>query len=286
MRVRVRVIYFDRIRAVCVTRSLHSSCMAAKQGTLSSFWGSLSQPSTSAASGGLESLSESVCSVDRTLPTLDCGSERSSCFADVSETESEDSESICSRNEQNFLPPSKKGKQSKLSYQKGWKLKYLMLPVSACDGKSNDDMICAQCQQQMKAKSSTALQHIARRHPDTLSFSEAKKRQLLQVFEGTIKNQQALMTSALQPTLLVKLAPYKLAFVLAKHKLPFSTCEAFSEFARSADPNSSVFSQMACSRGTITKKTQELHKVILKPLVVQNVNNSPYWSLIVDESCD
>lgn len=40
---------------------------------------------------------------------------------------------------------------------------------------------------------------------------------------------------------------------------------------------------MACSRGT---KTQGLHKVILKPSVVQNVNNSPYWSLIVDESCD
>ena len=94
------------------------------------------------------------------------------------------------------------------------------------------------------------------------------------------------MASVLQPTQLVKLAPYKLAFVLAKHKLPFSTCEAFSEFARSADPSSSVFSQMACSRGTITKKTQELHKVVLKPLVVQNVNNSPYWSLIADESCD
>ena len=42
-------------------------------------------------------------------------------------------------------------------------------------------------------------------------------------------------------------------------------------------------SQMACSRDTITKKTQE---IVLKPLVVQNVNNSPYWSQIVDESCD
>ena len=94
------------------------------------------------------------------------------------------------------------------------------------------------------------------------------------------------MASALKPNELVKLAPYKLAFVLGKHKLPFSTCEAFTEFARSADPSSCVFSQMACSRGTITKKTQELHQVVLKPLVVQNVNNSPYWSLIVDESCD
>ena len=148
-----------------------------------------------------------------------------------------------------------------------------MLPAPSRDRKSNEGMIiCAQCQQHMKAKSSTALRHIARRYPDTLSFSEGKKRRLLHVFEGTIRNQQAVMASALQPNELVN----KLAFVLAKHKLPFSTCEAFSEFARSADPSSSVFSQMACSRGTITKKTQELHQVVLKPLIVQNVNNSPY----------
>lgn len=47
-----------------------------------------------------------------------------------------------------------------------------------------------------------------------------------------------------------------------------------------------VLTQVAGSRGTITNKTQEMHKVVLRPLVVQNVNNSPYWSLICDESCD
>ena len=88
------------------------------------------------------------------------------------------------------------------------------------------------------------------------------------MFEGTIKNQRAVMASALKPNELVKLAPYKLAFVLGKHKLPFSTCETFTEFACSAGPSSCVFSQMACNRGTITKKTQELHQVVLKPLVV------------------
>ena len=124
-----------------------------------------------------------------------------------------------------------------------------MLPVPSCEGKLNDEMICVQCHHQMKAKSSTALRHISRRHPDTLTLSEGKKRRLLHLFEGTIQKQQAVMSSALKPNEVVKLAPYKIAFVLAKHKLPFSTCEAFSEFARSADPSSSVFSQMACSRG-------------------------------------
>ena len=230
--------------------------MAAKQEMLSLLWGrgSQSQTSTSTASGGLESetQSESLGSVDRGTET----SEQSSRFADRLSSETElDEDSLRSRTKQNCPPPCKKRKQSKLSYQKDWKWKYLMLPAPSRDRKSNEGMIiCAQCQQHMKAKSSTALRHIARRHPDTLSFPEGKKRRLVHVFEGTIRNQQAVMASALQPNELVKLAPYKLAFVLAKHKLPFSTCEAFSEFARSADPNSSVFSQMACSRGTITKK--------------------------------
>ena len=50
-----------------------------------------------------------------------------------------------------------------------------MLPAPSRDRKSNEGMIiCAQCQQHMKAKSSTALRYIARRHPDTLSFSEGE----------------------------------------------------------------------------------------------------------------
>ena len=251
--------------------------------TLASLWHSTSlsqsesQPSTSGSSGELESLDEKHGTI----------SVHEECGADSSETESdEDSPSVRSRTKRSCPPPCKKGKQSKLIYQKDWEVKYLMLPAPSHNGNSNDDMMmCAQCQQHMKAKSSTALRHIARKYPGTLSFSEGKKRRLLHVFEGTIKNQQAVMASALKPNELVKLAPYKLAFILGKHKLPFSTCEAFTEFARSADPSSCVFSQMACSRGTITKN-QELNQVVLKPLVVQNVNNSPYWSLIVDDSCD
>ena len=254
--------------------------------TLSALWGSMSQSSA-------ESHSES--SSDRggsgIIPPHRHDSreesEQSSRVASSDSSESEDdSVRLRSRMEQNCLPPCKKRKQSKLNYQRDWKLKYLMLPVPSCEGKLNDEMICVQCHHQMKAKSSTALRHISRRHPDMLTLSEGKKRRLLHLFEGTIQKQQAVMSSALKPNELVKLAPYKLAFVLAKHKLPFSTCEAFSEFARSADPSSSVFSQMACSRGTITKKKQEIHKVVIRPFVVQNVNNSLYWSLICDEPCD
>ena len=49
--------------------------------------------------------------------------------------------------------------------------------------------------------------------------------------------------SALNSDELTILAPYKLAFVLGKHKMPFSSCSAFLEFARFADPNSVVFQE-------------------------------------------
>ena len=68
--------------------------------------------------------------------------------------------------------------------------------------------------------------------------------------------------------------------------MSFSSCEAFLEFSRSADPNSPIFRRMAGSRDTVTKRTQEIHNVVLRPSLVKAVCNSPLWSVIVDESTD
>ena len=48
------------------------------------------------------------------------------------------------------------------------------------------------------------------------SFSEQKRKKLLRIFEGQLKDQQSSMASATNE--MVKLAPYKLAFVISKHK--------------------------------------------------------------------
>ena len=98
--------------------------------------------------------------------------------------------------------------------------------------------------------------------------------------------QKTTLTTALEPDKLVKLAPYKLAFVLGKHKLPYSCCESFIEFARAADPTSSVFKMIAGSRDTITRRSREIHQSILKPHIIQGVQKSPFWSLMADESTD
>ena len=43
---------------------------------------------------------------------------------------------------------------------------------------------------------------------------------------------------------------------------------------------------MSSSRETVTRRTQDIHRNILKPDTIQQVKNALYWSIIVDESTD
>ena len=72
---------------------------------------------------------------------------------------------------------------------------------------------------------------------------------------------------------------------MAKSKMPFSSCHEFVDFVWAADPNSCVFSQMPGGRDTVIRKTQELHKSVLKPGLVNSLRNS-HWFLVADESAD
>ena len=167
-------------------------------------------------------------------------------------------------------------------------MKYLMWPSQQPGDAETTvtEMICILCQERMKAKSSTAVRHLERKHATAKSLPTDKKQRLVKQFECMYARQRNSLTRALQPDQLSKLAPYKLAFVIGKHKMPFSTCNAFLEFSRSADPNSPVFNRMAGSRDTVKKRTQEIHQGVLKPLLLQAVNGDPFWSVVIDESTD
>ena len=244
-----------------------------------------STPSTSNASW---SESETALQGGSITTGVDTGASISGDLQSSSESDADQGSQQFSRQPE---PPRKRRRKQKLHFKEEWKLRYLMLPAtttqtSDSSAKNCEEMICVQCQETMKAKSSTATRHVERKHPTMATFSLEKKKKLLRLFESRLRGQQSTMAIAMKPDEMVKLASYKLAFVISKHKMPFSSCEASMEFARSADPNSSVFSKMPCSRDTITKRTQEIHKKVLKPSLVQNVKDSPFWTLIADESTD
>ena len=88
----------------------------------------------------------------------------------------------------------------------------------------------------------------------------------------------------MEPNQLLKLAPFTLAFIINKHKMPFSISPAFVEFAALADPNSVVYCQMHSSKETVTIRTEDIHMKFLRPDLIHE--HAMFWSVIVDESTD
>ena len=135
-----------------------------------------------------------------------------------------------------------KRRASRLAYNPEWKQRFFMWPVDhPLDSTQDDEMICMLCCEVMKAKCSTAARHQDRKHANSKTFTRGKRLRIIKLFESNRKKQQATMKRAVEPQYFTKLAPFKLAFVINKHKMPFSSCQAFIEFAANADPNSCVF---------------------------------------------
>ena len=157
----------------------------------------------------------------------------------------------------------KRRKTLALKYKPEWKQRFLMWPAcsSSRSGEDADDeMICVLCNERMKDKCSTANCHQERKHPQSKTYSEGKRSRILAHYEASILKQQATMKHSMEPNHLLKLASYKLAFIINKHKMPFNSSTAFVEFATLADPNSVVFSHMPSSRETITRRTRDIHQ--------------------------
>ena len=79
------------------------------------------------------------------------------------------------------------------NFKEEWKVRYLMIPVQ-----NSEDVVCIRCQEKMQAKSSTASRHVSRKYPTITSFSEEKKKRLVNLYESQMKNQQAVFTSSSQ----------------------------------------------------------------------------------------
>lgn len=168
----------------------------------------------------------------------------------------------------------------KPTFNKKWRMNYLMSPIGSA-------MQCIVCSTVLKSlKTSTIKRHIQRHHKESLCYPEHKKSFLIAKFDAEKKKQQNFMVKALTPNQAVALAPYVLAYTITKYKMPFNKCEAMVEFAKCADPQSKVFSRMPSSRQSITTKAVELHEKVLKTELKLCIEDSPFWSLMVDESID
>ena len=71
-------------------------------------------------------------------------------------------------------------------FKDDWKVRYLV-NMNGEDSKGkrveSEYMVCIQCQERLKAKSSMAVRHVERKHPGSKLFSLAKKQHLIKQYE-------------------------------------------------------------------------------------------------------
>ena len=93
---------------------------------------------------------------------------------------------------------------------------------------------------------------------------------------STKRQQQECLGRSVHPSVLVKLAPYQLAYLLCQRKKPFTDCEAYAEFAMLADPSSEIFPQMAKGNDAVTEKAVEIREY-QKEEIHKAVSAAPFW---------
>ena len=100
-----------------------------------------------------------------------------------------------------------------------------------------------------------------RAHKDSVdSMTLDAKKKLKEKYLSDLKKGRDRVQQFLGPHDLIKTSPCKLAYTIAKHKMPFSSCDAFIEFAKAANQDSVVFQKMASSRQTITRRSVDIHR--------------------------
>ena len=91
--------------------------------------------------------------------------------------------------------------REKRTFNEEWKVKYLVWPNQHPGEAENEvsEMICILCQERMKAKSSTAVRHLERKHASSKSLSMDKKQRLVKQFECVFSRQIKSLSTALLP---------------------------------------------------------------------------------------
>ena len=215
--------------------------------------------------------------------TGDRPSEDTCLTAHSSQTSDDGSASeVCTGSSSDLGPSS--SKSLRLDWKPVWKDKYLV----DFDRESNE-MICMVCHIRMRCvHSDTVSKHFSRVHKDLRLYSLTERRKVQLAFLkhcAAVKSSRSNLKQFLDPAKLASLAPYMLAFVIARNKKPFSDCTICMEFAAAADPSSKVFVNMASSRRTIVRRMNDIF-LYMRDELKDEMQKAMFFGLMAGESTD
>ena len=146
----------------------------------------------------------------------------------------------------------------RIDWKPSWKERYLV-----DFDRNSQEMICMVCHLRMHCiLSDTVPKNLNGVHRDIKPYSLTERCRVQLAYmkhHNEIEKSRKKLRQYFDPAKLAALAPYKLAYVIAQHRKPFSDCDMFIEFALAADPLREVFSNMASSRRTIMRRMNDIY---------------------------
>ena len=153
--------------------------------------------------------------------------------------------------------------------------------------RESQEIICMVCHLRMRCVRDTVGKHFSRVDKVIRLYylTERRKVQLSYMkYCSAVQNSRRNLKKYLDPAKLASLAPYKLAFVIAKRKKTFSDCNMCVEFASAADPLSKVFTNMASSHRTVVRRMNIF--LYMKDELKDEIQKAMFLGIMADESTD
>ena len=211
----------------------------------------------------------------------------------MAESDSSATASLSSSEGQIPGPSSKKAKiryerdwkavDSQRLFKDSWRKDFFVIPHPT----NSSHCLCLICRSVFtQLKTHTIKRHFESRHKPYVSLEPHSKSSKYERLLAAYESERRTMLKPTDASKKQVLASYKLAYIVCKHKHPFSAAEDFIEFARLADPESEVFSSTSASRCTVTRRVEETAEYILRRELISDLNKSHFFCLLLDDSLD
>ena len=169
---------------------------------------------------------------------------------------------------------------SQRSFKEEWRKQFFMIPHPT----NNSQCLCLVCRTVFtQLKTHTIKRHFESKHKSLTEIPTDEKVSRYERLLAAYEKERHSIVASTNTGRKQLLATYKLAWIICH---PLSAAEDFMEFARLADPDSSVFTAAPDSRHTTTKRMEDIADYILKAELLPSIHQSPHFCLMLDDSLD
>uniref|UniRef100_H3ABZ3 HAT C-terminal dimerisation domain-containing protein n=1 Tax=Latimeria chalumnae TaxID=7897 RepID=H3ABZ3_LATCH len=140
--------------------------------------------------------------------------------------------------------------------------------------------VCAVCKKEIHQIKNTHADEVAKNY-----HNEFQRHKLLNRTKIELERQKRQIRDFLSKTDQIRMATFKVSFLLGQGRKPFSDGELIKKIVLTVQPENTLFQDTPLSNDTLQRSTQDLADFIQQE-TAEKVASSPFYSLCLDESND